>query len=136
MRAMVTTFNDQPEKASRPFDKRRGGFVMAEGSGIVLMETLEHAKARGADILCEIVGYGATCDANHITAPLEDGSGLGKAMQVSVLVRYIPYESFTFQHPRSETRYQATVLSRTPNCIYHLGFSFHHITRWLCDMQT
>lgn len=84
MKAMVTTFNDNPKAASRPFDKDRSGFVMGEGSGVILMETEEHAKARGAEIYCEVAGYGATCDANHITAPLPDGSGLGKAMQMAM----------------------------------------------------
>lgn len=79
MKAMSTR-NDEPTKASRPFDRDRDGFVMGEGSGIVVLEELEHAKARGAHIYCEMVGYGASCDAHHITAPLEDGSGGAKAM--------------------------------------------------------
>ena len=79
MKAMSTR-NDEPTKASRPFDKDRDGFVMGEGAGIVVLEELEHAKARGAHIYCEMVGYGVSCDAHHITAPLEDGSGGAKAM--------------------------------------------------------
>ena len=71
---------DDPKKASIPFDKDRGGFVMGEGSGIVVLEELEHAKARGAKILAEVVGYGATADAYHITSPAEDGSGAARAM--------------------------------------------------------
>ena len=71
---------DNPKKASIPFDKDRGGFVMGEGSGIVVLEELEHAKARGAKILAEVVGYGATADAYHITSPAEDGSGAARAM--------------------------------------------------------
>lgn len=71
---------DDPTKASIPFDKDRGGFVMGEGSGIVVLEELEHAKARGAKILAEVVGYGATADAYHITSPAEDGSGAARAM--------------------------------------------------------
>lgn len=71
---------DDPRKASIPFDKDRGGFVMGEGSGIVVLEELEHAKARGAKILAEVVGYGATADAYHITSPAEDGSGAARAM--------------------------------------------------------
>ena len=72
--------NEDPKRASVPFDKDRSGFVMGEGAGVVVLESLEHAKARGADILAEVVGYGATCDAYHITSPAEDGSGAARAM--------------------------------------------------------
>ena len=71
-------------RASIPFDKDRSGFVMGEGAGIVVLEVLEHAKQRGADILAEIAGYGATCDAYHITSPAEDGSGAAKAMEFAM----------------------------------------------------
>lgn len=71
-------------RASIPFDKERGGFVMGEGAGIVVLESLEHAQARGAKIYAEIAGYGATCDAYHITSPAEDGSGAAKAMEVAI----------------------------------------------------
>ncbi len=76
MKAMSTDFNDTPEKASRPFDKLRDGFVMGEGSGVLVIEELEHAKARGARIYCELAGYGATCDAYHITGQDQEGKGL------------------------------------------------------------
>lgn len=76
----LSTRNDDPQKASRPFDRERDGFIMGEGCGLVVMETLEHAKARNANIIAEIVGYGATCDAYHITAPDPDGSGAAAAM--------------------------------------------------------
>ena len=76
--ALNTT--DDPKRASIPFDKDRNGFVMGEGAGVVVLESLEHAKARGAKILAEVVGYGATCDAYHITSPAEDGSGAARAM--------------------------------------------------------
>lgn len=80
--ALNTT--DDPMRASIPFDKERNGFIMGEGSGIVILESLEHARARGAKILAELVGYGATCDAYHITSPAEDGSGAAKAMEVAI----------------------------------------------------
>ena len=73
-----------PHRCSIPFDKERDGFVMGEGSGIVVLEELEHAKARGAKIMAEVVGYGATADAYHITSPIEDGSGAAKAMEYAV----------------------------------------------------
>ncbi|MGB0333817.1 MAG: beta-ketoacyl-ACP synthase II [Opitutales bacterium] len=80
MKAMSTSYNDAPETASRPFDKGRDGFIMGEGTGVLVMETLEHAQARGATIYCEIGGYSATCDAYHITSPDPEGKALGAAM--------------------------------------------------------
>jgi 3-oxoacyl-[acyl-carrier-protein] synthase II len=80
MKAMSTSYNDAPETASRPFDKGRDGFIMGEGSGVLVMETLENAQARGATIYCEIGGYSATCDAYHITSPDPEGKALGAAM--------------------------------------------------------
>ena len=74
--------NDDPETASRPFDKDRDGFVMGEGAGIVVLESLEHAQKRGAKILAEVVGYGGSNDAFHITSPAEDGSGAAYAMEM------------------------------------------------------
>lgn len=77
--------SDDPEKCSLPFDKNRSGFVMGEGAGVVVLEELEHAKKRGATILAEVVGYGATSDAYHITSPAEDGSGAAKAMEMAII---------------------------------------------------
>jgi 3-oxoacyl-[acyl-carrier-protein] synthase II len=76
--------NNEPEKASRPFDLNRDGFVIAEGAGVVILESLEHAKARGAKILAEMAGYGRTSDAYHITAPDENGAGAAKAMELAI----------------------------------------------------
>ncbi|MDR0742122.1 MAG: beta-ketoacyl-ACP synthase II [Puniceicoccales bacterium] len=76
MRAVATAYNDTPESASRPFDATRDGFVMGNGAGILLLETLEHAQSRRAKIYCEVVGYSASCDAYHITAPAPNGDGL------------------------------------------------------------
>jgi 3-oxoacyl-[acyl-carrier-protein] synthase II len=80
MKAMSTR-NDAPEKASRPFDRHRDGFIMGEGAGVVVLESLEHARARGARIYCELAGYAATCDAFHITQPDPEGKGLSMAMK-------------------------------------------------------
>lgn len=79
----LTTAED-PKRASIPFDKDRSGFVIGEGAGVVVLEELEHAKKRGAKIYAEVVGYGATCDAYHVTSPAEDGSGAAKAMELAM----------------------------------------------------
>lgn len=83
MRALSTR-NDEPQRASRPFDVDRDGFVMSEGAGILLLEELEHAKARGANILAEIVGYGSTADSSHITDPAPGGEGAARAMKMAL----------------------------------------------------
>jgi 3-oxoacyl-[acyl-carrier-protein] synthase II len=80
----LSTRNDDPQTASRPFDKDRDGFLMGEGAGMVILEELEHAQARGAKILCEVTGYGTTDDAHHISAPAENGAGAAISMKLAL----------------------------------------------------
>jgi 3-oxoacyl-[acyl-carrier-protein] synthase II len=83
-KALCTAYNDTPEKGSRPYDRGHAGFVMGEGAGVVILEEYEHAKARGAKIYAEVIGYGMSGDAYHITAPSEDGDGAYRAMKAAV----------------------------------------------------
>jgi 3-oxoacyl-[acyl-carrier-protein] synthase II len=80
----LSTRNDEPEKASRPFDRNRDGFVIGEGAGVLILESLDHAQARGANILCELTGYGTSDDAHHISAPAEDGAGAKICIQLAL----------------------------------------------------
>ena len=95
MKAMSTS-NEVPEKASRPFDANRDGFVMGEGAGVLVLESEEHAKARGAKIYCEFAGYAATCDAFHITQPDPDGKGLSAAMRRAVNDAGVSFEAVDY----------------------------------------
>lgn len=96
MKAMNTVYNDNPTAASRPFDLNRGGFIMGEGAGVVLLESLESAKKRGAKIYCELVGYGATCDAHHITTPAPGGRGLASAMEMAMKMSGMEKEDVSY----------------------------------------
>ena len=84
MKAMTNKFNDNPTAASRPFEAGRDGFVIGEGAGVVILETLEHAESRGAHIYCELIGYGMTSDAYHITQPVPGGEGVARAMRLAL----------------------------------------------------
>jgi len=96
IQALSTKRNDDPAKASRPFDKDRDGFVMAEGAGILVLEEYEHAKARGARIYCEVVGFANTCDAHHLTAPDPEGKGVAKAITLALKDAGLPMESVDY----------------------------------------
>jgi len=95
MRALSEN-NDDPQHASRPFDRERDGFVLSEGAGLIILEELEHAKARGARIYAELLGYGSSADAGHITQPDEHGSGAAKAMQQALRDGRVPLEDVTY----------------------------------------
>lgn len=96
LKALSTHYNDEPQKASRPFDAKRDGFVIGEGAGLLLVEDLEAAKKRGAKIYAEIVGYGASGDAYHMTAPLETGEGMAKSMTRALKDANLPKESIEY----------------------------------------
>jgi 3-oxoacyl-[acyl-carrier-protein] synthase II len=96
MKAMNTNYNDNPAGGSRPFDAGRGGFIMGEGAGVVVLESLASAKKRGAKIYCEMVGYGATCDAHHITTPAPEGAGLAKAMEMAMKMSGLAKEDVSY----------------------------------------
>jgi len=95
-RSLSTSYNDRPNEASRPWDKDRDGFVMGEGSGIIVLEEMEHAKKRGANIYAELVGYGMSGDAHHITSPSEDGDGGYRAMKEALTMAKIPSDNVNY----------------------------------------
>lgn len=96
LKAMATKFNDSPAKGSRPFDKDRGGFVMGEGAGALVLESYEHAKQRGARIYAELAGFGASCDAHHITTPHPEGAGLAAALEAALSSGGVRKEEVTY----------------------------------------
>jgi 3-oxoacyl-[acyl-carrier-protein] synthase II len=96
MRALSSSHNHEPTKASRPFEKNRDGFVLAEGGGVLVLEDYEHAKRRGAKILAEMVGYGASEDAHHITAPSEEGEGAQRAMRAAIAMAKMKPEDIDY----------------------------------------
>ena len=101
----LSTRNDEPQKASRPFDKNRDGFMMGEGSGILILESLEYAQARGANILCEFTGYGTTDDAHHISAPAEDGAGAANSMRLALESSSLSLEDIDYINAHGTSTY-------------------------------
>ena len=95
-RSLSTSYNDRPDEASRPWDKDRDGFVMGEGSGIIVLEEMKHAKKRGAKIYAELIGYGMSGDAHHITSPSEDGEGGFRAMKEALIMAKIPSDKVNY----------------------------------------
>jgi 3-oxoacyl-[acyl-carrier-protein] synthase II len=101
----LSTRNDEPLRASRPFDKDRDGFMMGEGAGVLILESLEYAQARGANILCEFSGYGTTDDAHHISAPSEDGAGAVGSMSIALADAGLKLEDISYINAHGTSTY-------------------------------
>ncbi|MCS5698577.1 beta-ketoacyl-ACP synthase II [Cyanobium sp. FGCU-52] len=118
--------NDDPATASRPFDKDRNGFVIGEGAGVLVLESLEHAQARGATVLAEVVGYGTTCDAHHITAPSPGGTGGAEAMRLALVDARLEPEAVDYVNAHG-TSTQANDSNETAAIKSALGAHAHRI---------
>jgi 3-oxoacyl-[acyl-carrier-protein] synthase II len=128
-RALSTKYNDRPEEASRPWDKGRDGFIVGEGAGIITLEEYECAKKRGAKIYGELIGYGSSCDAFHITAPAAEGAGAAKAMQMAIDNAHINKESVAYVNahgtstPQGDTTEAAAIKKVFGQYAYDLNVS-------------
>ena len=128
MGALSTNFNDEPQRASRPFDAQRDGFVASEGGGVLVLEALEHAQERGAPILAELLGYGASADAFHITAPSENGVGAGQSMRAALADAGLePHAQAVQPRRRSDRRAQGAPAGLShPDAGSDAGAGKHH----------
>lgn len=129
--ALSTT--EDPERSSIPFDKDRNGFVMGEGAGVLVIESLEHAQKRGADILAEIVGYGSNCDAYHMTTPTPDGSGAAKAIKLAINEAGIKPEDVDYVNAHGTSTLPMKKVKVVPSFLYLVKKSQFHLLNHLQD---